>query len=461
VVLGCPGAPPVEAADVEGFWQLLPPGIRAAARFVPYGAIAIPDGQSLGQALADWVGERVTACAEVPWSGQPASGDGDAPAPAPAEAATEVLEAVALSDGSTTSAASAPEVAVSEPVSPPAFAFPDDLPSRASSSGAGMPVTAPEAHPVPETQPEPQPAPDTTAEAGQTVPLQVLLEAEPPQPPQPAQPAQPAQLPRPTQAPQPARAPAAPRATRLDSGPADEVPLPRRAAAFREDAGALAAEAAVSGRQDPPRRTLVRKWWPAVAVAACLVVALPVAIMTPGHPAARTQVLGASRPALKPTIQAPTPTVPPKSSVLSTKPTRRITPTPGHTGHTAHTAHTAHTTQSQPASVSAPAPAPAPQPTKVYVTPTRPVPVGPATAAPTRSTSGGGSGGGSSSPAPKPTPSPTHSTANTCASGWYNATAYVSGDKVSYDGDNWTANQWNYDEVPGGASGAWNNDGSC
>ena len=39
--------------------------------------------------------------------------------------------------------------------------------------------------------------------------------------------------------------------------------------------------------------------------------------------------------------------------------------------------------------------------------------------------------------------------------------AYVSGNVVSYGGDNWTANQWNYDEVPGGASGAWNDDGPC
>ena len=27
--------------------------------------------------------------------------------------------------------------------------------------------------------------------------------------------------------------------------------------------------------------------------------------------------------------------------------------------------------------------------------------------------------------------------------------------------DTWTANQWHYDEVPGGAAGAWNNDGPC
>jgi len=42
-----------------------------------------------------------------------------------------------------------------------------------------------------------------------------------------------------------------------------------------------------------------------------------------------------------------------------------------------------------------------------------------------------------------------------------NDTAYVSGDVVSYNGDQWTASQWNYDEVPGGPSGAWNNDGPC
>ena len=37
----------------------------------------------------------------------------------------------------------------------------------------------------------------------------------------------------------------------------------------------------------------------------------------------------------------------------------------------------------------------------------------------------------------------------------------TSGNEVSYNGDNWTASQWNYDEVPGGPAGAWNNDGAC
>jgi chitinase len=71
----------------------------------------------------------------------------------------------------------------------------------------------------------------------------------------------------------------------------------------------------------------------------------------------------------------------------------------------------------------------------------------------------------SPSPPPTPTPTPTSPTptppTGNCAAAWVSNTAYTSGDVVSYNGDNWTANQWNYDEVPGGASGAWNNDGSC
>ncbi|HEU5419062.1 MAG TPA: hypothetical protein VFV41_15325, partial [Streptosporangiaceae bacterium] len=57
---------------------------------------------------------------------------------------------------------------------------------------------------------------------------------------------------------------------------------------------------------------------------------------------------------------------------------------------------------------------------------------------------GGGTGGGGS-----------------CASAWVSNQAYTADNEVSYNGDNWTANQWNYDEVPGGPSGAWNNDGAC
>ena len=71
------------------------------------------------------------------------------------------------------------------------------------------------------------------------------------------------------------------------------------------------------------------------------------------------------------------------------------------------------------------------------------------------------------SPSPPPTPAPTPTSptptppGGNCAAAWVSNTAYTSGNVVSYNGDNWTASQWNYDEVPGGPSGAWNNDGSC
>ena len=67
-----------------------------------------------------------------------------------------------------------------------------------------------------------------------------------------------------------------------------------------------------------------------------------------------------------------------------------------------------------------------------------------------------------STTSPTPTPSPTPTTSGACtAPAWSPSGTYVSGNVVSYGGDQWTANQWNYDEVPGGPSGAWNNDGAC
>jgi len=73
-------------------------------------------------------------------------------------------------------------------------------------------------------------------------------------------------------------------------------------------------------------------------------------------------------------------------------------------------------------------------------------------------TTGGNNGGGGGTPTPTPTPTPT---SGSCTTAWVSNTAYTAGNEVSYNGDNWTANQWNYDEVPGGPSGAWNNDGAC
>jgi chitinase len=67
-----------------------------------------------------------------------------------------------------------------------------------------------------------------------------------------------------------------------------------------------------------------------------------------------------------------------------------------------------------------------------------------------------------STPTPTSTPSPTPTTPGSCAApAWSSSTAYVSGNVVSYNGAQWTANQWNYNEVPGGPSGAWNSNGAC
>ncbi|HEY3608596.1 MAG TPA: chitinase [Pseudonocardiaceae bacterium] len=76
-------------------------------------------------------------------------------------------------------------------------------------------------------------------------------------------------------------------------------------------------------------------------------------------------------------------------------------------------------------------------------TPPPPPPPTTTTAPPT--TTGGGTGGGG------------------CAglAAWNSQTAYTSGSVVSNGGHKWTANQWNDDEVPGGPSGAWNDNGAC
>ncbi|MBR7828839.1 hypothetical protein KDK95_21195 [Actinospica sp. MGRD01-02] len=80
---------------------------------------------------------------------------------------------------------------------------------------------------------------------------------------------------------------------------------------------------------------------------------------------------------------------------------------------------------------------------------------------------GGTSSTGSSSPtatataSASPTATSTGGSGGSCATAWNSSTAYTSGQEVSYGGYNWTANQWNYNEVPGGASGAWNKDAAC
>jgi chitinase len=67
------------------------------------------------------------------------------------------------------------------------------------------------------------------------------------------------------------------------------------------------------------------------------------------------------------------------------------------------------------------------------------------TTAPPTTTTGGGSGGGGC----------------TGVAAWNSSTAYGAGSVVSNGGHKWTANQWNFNEVPGGPSGAWNDNGPC
>jgi len=66
VVLGCPGLPPLSLDDVARFWRRLDAGARARVRFVRYGPMRIPSGESLGQALADHLGEPVVCFTGMP-----------------------------------------------------------------------------------------------------------------------------------------------------------------------------------------------------------------------------------------------------------------------------------------------------------------------------------------------------------------------------------------------------------
>ncbi|KAF9072609.1 glycoside hydrolase superfamily [Rhodocollybia butyracea] len=85
--------------------------------------------------------------------------------------------------------------------------------------------------------------------------------------------------------------------------------------------------------------------------------------------------------------------------------------------------------------------------------------------------------GGSSAPTAPVSPSsptshsssastPTHTSSVTngnCAgaSAWVSNIAYVAGSSVIFNGDLWISNQWSDDETPGGANGAWVNQGAC
>ncbi|GAA1344842.1 hypothetical protein GCM10009660_35220 [Catellatospora bangladeshensis] len=66
VVLGCPGAPDLDPADVAAFRRSLSAPERAAVWFAPFGGVARPGGDEVGQVLADHLDAEVRCLAGVP-----------------------------------------------------------------------------------------------------------------------------------------------------------------------------------------------------------------------------------------------------------------------------------------------------------------------------------------------------------------------------------------------------------
>jgi hypothetical protein len=66
VLLGCPGTPPLSLDDVVRFWRGLDDEAREQVRFVKYGEVRAPEGETFGQALADLLATDVTCYTGVP-----------------------------------------------------------------------------------------------------------------------------------------------------------------------------------------------------------------------------------------------------------------------------------------------------------------------------------------------------------------------------------------------------------
>ncbi|MEV8504181.1 hypothetical protein AB0368_05020 [Actinoplanes sp. NPDC051475] len=66
VVLGCPGTPPLGLDEVRRLWNDLTDDQRTRLRFAAYGPVTTPDGDRLGQALADVLGAPVVCFAGLP-----------------------------------------------------------------------------------------------------------------------------------------------------------------------------------------------------------------------------------------------------------------------------------------------------------------------------------------------------------------------------------------------------------
>jgi hypothetical protein len=66
VVLGSPGGPTVSVDDAARLWHRLPAELRELIRFAQYGPVAAPSGTTIGQMLADLLGEPVTFYTGLP-----------------------------------------------------------------------------------------------------------------------------------------------------------------------------------------------------------------------------------------------------------------------------------------------------------------------------------------------------------------------------------------------------------
>ncbi|MFJ9907446.1 hypothetical protein ACIRVK_31935 [Streptomyces sp. NPDC101152] len=69
VAIGSPGTSALPMEEIAAFWHTLAPDVRRRVRFIPYGPVAVPEGEPLGQALADLLDQRIAVCAGIPVPG--------------------------------------------------------------------------------------------------------------------------------------------------------------------------------------------------------------------------------------------------------------------------------------------------------------------------------------------------------------------------------------------------------
>ena len=74
VLLGCPGTPALSLDDIVRFWRDLEPDVRDRVRFVQYGDVRLPEGETFGQTLADLLATNIVCYTGVP-IGSPARFD--------------------------------------------------------------------------------------------------------------------------------------------------------------------------------------------------------------------------------------------------------------------------------------------------------------------------------------------------------------------------------------------------